>query len=226
MGMYIAGLGIESTAHTFGASIVDSTPNLSVIFAALPIFEKKIETKLSTLHMRFTTKVFLNSLNRTETESLILKRIESVNGEGLKPFSPESINRIYEVTGGFPREIIKTCDLLLREASRDNIFFLNQEFVDTVLKPKDIEEPEKLRITLTDKQNKILLMLNENPDLRPTEIVNHLETDGYKNRNNAIRSINNILRRLLADGMVERRKIKNTYLYSLSGKAKTIFTEA
>jgi type II secretory pathway predicted ATPase ExeA len=207
-------------------TIVDSTPNLSVIFAALPVFEKKIETKLSTLNMRFTTKVYLNSLNKTETESLILKRIESVGGDGLKPLSLESIDRIYEVTGGFPREIIKTCDLLIREASRNNVFVINKEFVDTVLKPKSVEKPEKLRITLTDKQNKILSTLNENPDLNPTEIVSHLETGSYKNKNNAIRSVNNILRRLLGDGMVERKKIKNTYLYSLSGKAKTIFTEA
>lgn len=206
-------------------TIVDSTPNLSVVFAALPVFEKKIETQLSTLFMRITTKTYLNSLNRPEVESLILKRIEDVGGDGLKPLSLESIGQIYEITGGFPREIIKTCDLLVREAAHNNISIINKSFIDYVLKPENITKPGKLRISLTNKQNKLLTLLNETPDLAPSEIVENLDVESYKNRNNAIRSINNILRRLLMDGMIERRKIKNTYFYSLSGKAKTIFTE-
>lgn len=207
-------------------TIVDSIPNLSVIFAGLPIFEKKLEANLPTLFMRITTKTYLNSLNRSETESLILKRIESVDGDGLKPFSPESIDKIYEITGGFPREIIKTCDKIVFEAARNNISVINQSFIDLILRPKGEIYLEKVKISLTKKQRKILSLLSKTPDLTPSEIVEHLEFKGYKNRNNAIRSVNNILRRLLSEGMIQRKKIKNSYLYSLSGKAKTIFTEA
>lgn len=207
-------------------TIVDSLPNISVIFAGLPIFEKKLDAKLPTLSMRITTKTYLNNLTRSETESLIQKRIEGVDGEGLKPFSSESVDKIFETTGGFPREVIKTCDKLVKEAAEKNISNINQSFVEEVLKISKIPEPIELKSTLSSKQTDILKILNENPNLSPADITAHLDISNYKSRNNAIRSINNILRRLMADELLQRKKLGNTYVYFLTGKAKTIFTEA
>jgi len=207
-------------------TITDSIPNLSVVFAGLPIFEKKLESQLTTLSMRITTKCYLNILNKPEIESLILKRIENVDGEGLKPFTTEAINKIFEITGGFPREVIKTCDVLVKNAAEKNISIINQSFIDEILKPSKIPESVEFKISIPSKQRNILEILNENTNLTPSEIVDHLDLTEYKSKNNAIRSVNNIVRRLMKDELLQRKKLRNSYVYFLTGKAKTIFTEA
>jgi DNA-binding MarR family transcriptional regulator len=207
-------------------TLSDSIPNMTVILAALPIFEKKIETELPTLFMRITTKAYLNNLSKPELESLILKRIENVDGGDLKPFSSDSIERIYEITGGFPREIIKTCDKLVKEAATKNIIAINAGFVDQIISPQPPSQQIELQATLSKKQNQILRLLNEESNLSPSSIIDHLDLSSYKNKSNAIRSINNILKRLLRDDLIQRKKLGNTYVYYLSPKAKTIFTEA
>lgn len=207
-------------------TLSDSIPNMTVILAALPIFEKNIETRLPTLFMRITTKTYLNNLSKPELESLVLKRIESVDGDGLKPFSSVSINRIYEITGGFPREVIKICDKLVKEAVSKNITTINESFVDQIIHPVPVPLQVELQTTISKKQNEILKILNEEPNLTPSSLINHLDISSYKNKNNAIRSINNILKRLLHDDLIQRKKLGNTYVYYLSPKAKTMFTEA
>lgn len=204
----------------------DVVPNMSLIFAALPAFEKKINSELPTLSMRVTTKVYLESLSNIETESLIKKRIEDVGGSSIDPFTSEAITKIYDITGGFPREIIKKCDTLVKEASQKNIDSINKKFVEQSLQIPTSAEPEKIKLILTKKQTDILSLLSENKKLSPAEIVSFIGTEGYKSKNHAVRSINNILRRLMKDKLLKREKLGNTYLYFLTGKAKTLFTKA
>lgn len=206
-------------------TLVDSTSNTIIILAALPVFEKIIETKIPTLFMRITTKSYLNNLSRSEVESLILKRIESVNGRELKPFTSSAVDQIYEITGGFPREIIKTCDKLIKEAALNNVPLIEKNFVNQVIQPSVIKSVE-FEASLSKKQFEILHILNANPNISPTKIVDNLDINSYKNRNNAIRSINNILKRLLSDGYVQRKKLGNMYVYNLTPKSKTVLSEA
>lgn len=206
-------------------TLTDSTPNMTVILAALPIFEKKVEARIPTLFMRITTKTYLNNLSRSEVEALILKRIESVNGNELKPFSLNAIDRIHEITGGFPREIIKICDRLIKEAALNNVSTINSSFVDEVIQPP-VAKPLELEVTLSKKQYTILHILNENPNLTPTSIINNLDITSYKDKSNAVRSVNNILKRLLRNGLVQRKKLGNTYVYYLTPKSKTVLAEA
>jgi len=207
-------------------TLTDSVPNMTIILAALPVFEKKIETRLPTLFMRITTKTYLDNLSKPEVESLISKRIENVDGNGLKPFSYNSIDRIYEITGGFPREIIKTCDKLIKQAALKNITTINASFIDQVIQLSPALQPMELQATLSKKQKQILKILNENPNLTPSSIIDHLDISSYKNKSNAIRSVNNILKRLLRNDLIQRKRLGNTYVYNLTPKSKTFFTEA
>lgn len=207
-------------------TINDATTNMTLIFAGLPIFEEIINSKLPTLSMRITTKVYLKSLSDVETESLIKKRIEDAGGKGIEPFTSDSMTKIYDITGGFPREIIKSCDILVKNASQKNIHTINKKFIEQTLKISTVEEPEKIRLILTNKQKKILSLLNKQEKLSPSEIVSSIGTKGYKTQSHAVRSINNILKRLMKEKLLKREKIGSTYLYYLSGKAKTIFTKA
>jgi len=207
-------------------TLVDSVPSLSIVFAGLPVFNERLESDIPTLSMRITTKTHLNTLSKSETQSLILKRIESVGGDGLKPFASNTIERIFEITSGFPREIIKTCDRLVREASRKNISSIDRNLVDEIISTTETPSPHEFKLNLSKKQKMILNILNEKPNLTPAEIVDHFDISGYKNRSNAIRSVNNILKRLIGIEMIRRKKLGNSYVYYLSGKAKTVFAEA
>lgn len=207
-------------------TINDIVPNLLLIFAGLPTFEKKIETELPTLFMRVNTRVYLEFLNDIETESLIQRRIEKAGGEGIKPFTRDAVEKIYEITGGFPREVIKICDELVREAAKNNISTINASFVDQAFAGLKISEIEEIKISLTSKQTEILEILNKQPNLSPTEIIELFDIKSYKSKSHAIRSINNILRRLMKEDLLKRKKVGNKYVYSLSGKSKTLFTEA
>jgi len=205
-------------------TIIDSIPNVTIVMAGLPKFERILETKLPTLFMRITTKVYLDSLNRDETEDLIRRRIERSGGEGIKPFTVEAIDEIFRITGGFPREIIKTCDKLVMEAAAKNLTTITPQFVKEVISPAEVEE-EKIEVILTPKQKRILKILNENPRSIPSVIVEKLGIK-YEKRGNAVRAVNNILKRLMREGLVNRQKVGNAYAYSLTGKGKTLFTEA
>ncbi|MCD6403547.1 MAG: AAA family ATPase [Candidatus Aenigmarchaeota archaeon] len=206
-------------------TLTDLVPNMTTVMAALPPFYDMLQKKLPTLAMRVTTKVSLGSLSRTETEDLIRKRIDKAGGDGIKPFTIESIDEIFKVTGGFPREIIKLCDTLIREAFKKNLSTITPQLVYEVAKPKpDIQE--EVKSALSKKQVSILEILNDHPNLTPSQIVEYLDKSEYKDKNNAVRAVNNILKRLLADGFVERRKQGNTYTYNLTGKAKTLFAKA
>ena len=176
-------------AHEFSISglewirtIVDSIPNFCVILAGLPVFENKLETKLPTLWMRITTKAYLNSLSISETESLISKRIESAGGKGIIPFNSEAINKIFELSGGFPREIIKNCDKLICEAAKKNIITINQNFVDEVIIAPNIPKSVELKISITEKQKQILQLLNEFTNLTPCDIVEKVDTSHYNQK--------------------------------------------
>ncbi len=208
-------------------TISDIIPNLLLVFAGLPSFEKKIETELPTLFMRINTKVYLKSLTNTETEALIRKRIEKVGGNGLQPFTSDAVEKIYEITGGFPREIIKVCDQLVTEAVKNNLPTINSSFTERLLRVElPVSEGVELRVGMTLKQREILELLNKNPNISPMEIVEFIGTENYKTKQHAARSINNILRRLMADELIKRKKIGTSFVYSLTGKAQTVFAEA
>jgi len=208
-------------------TLADMTPNTIFIFAGLATFENMIDTQIPTFSMRITTKIYLKNLNDVETESLIRKRIENIGGNGLGPFTPDASLKIFKTTGGFPREIIKTCDRLIKDASQKNISTINKTFVENLFHIPGVDESfEETTISLSKKQKKILDVLNKQPKISPTKIVEFSEFPEYKNKNNAIRSVNNILKRLMRDELIERKKSGNTYVYFLSGKAKSMLAKA
>lgn len=207
-------------------TLCDITPNLTLVFAGLPSLERKLEDELPTLLTRVSTRVYMEPLNVPETESLIRKRIESVGGKDLGPFTSDSINKIHSITGGFPREIIRICDEMIQESVKRNISSITVQFIEEKYNKQDIPTQIEQKILLTPRQRQIIELLNKQPNLSPTKIVNTIGIDGYKTKNHAIRSINNILKRLMDDDIVNRKELGNSYLYFLSGKGKALLTEA
>lgn len=218
--------------------LIDQIDNISLVIAGMPVVEEKL-SQLQTLDQRITTRINLISLDKNETRELIKRRIESVGGKGILPFTEDSVGRIYDKTGGFPREILKLCDRLVNSALEKNLDAITlkdiEEHKEIELPKVRVEEPkvtfmptppsdEQIR-NLPFKQRKILELLSKKDWLTPTTIVEDLEMKSYKSKGHAVRSVNNILRRLMLDGYVQREGRGKAFMYALTPKVKTMFVE-
>ena len=220
--------------------LTDQIDNVSLIIAGMPLLENKIKAELETLDQRITTRIALNSLGRIDTKQLIQKRIESVGGKEIEPFTDAALEKIYERTGGFPREVLKFCDRLINTAMEKNLDVIDakdvEEHKEIELPKVRVEEPvvtfmpkppseEQIR-NLPYKQKAILEILSKKDWLTPTAIVEESDMKSYKSKGHAIRSINNILKRLMLDGFVTRESRGKAYMYALTPKIRTMFVKS
>lgn len=220
--------------------LVDQIESVSLVMAGMPILDQKIKSDLETLNQRITSRITLNSLTLDETKDLIKKRIEDSGGTGIKPFTDAAIDKIYHRTGGFPREVLKLCDRLVNTAIENNFEAIDasdiEEFKEMEMPEVRVEEPvvtfmpkppseEQIR-TLPYKQRKILEILSKKDWLTPTAITEELGLKSYKSKSHGVRSVNNILKRLMLDGFVQREARGKAFMYALTPKVKTMFVES
>ncbi len=214
--------------------------DVSLIIAGMPVLEQKIKSELETLDQRITTRIALAALSKSDTRDLIKKRIESVGGADLEPFTDSVLEKIYERTGGFPREVLKLCDKLSNSALEKGLNRIDvkelEEFRE--IEPSDVrvDEPvvtfmprppteEQLR-QLSSKQKQILEILSKKDWLTPTALIDGLDVKSYKSKGHAIRSVNNILTRLMREGYVQRESRGKAFMYALTPKVRTLFVQA
>jgi len=206
-------------------ALTDHIDNLYVVMAALPVFEGTLKSKLESLLRRVGTRVELTTLTKSETRELIKKRITRIGGDDIKPFTSGTIDYIFQRTGGFPREILRLCSELVQEAADRNISTIDSDFISETRKPDQRLSIEALDM-LPERQRLILDTLSKGGEMTPSGIIDALDLEEYKNRDNAIRSVNNLLRRLMKEGLAERKKVGKTYRYVVSSKFQTLMVEA
>jgi len=97
-------------------TICDQVEGMQMILAGLPTLEDLLRKNLETLRSRIVTKIELVTLNKEYTRELIRRRIESVGGRDILPFTDDVVDEIYKRTGGFPREVLKMCNDLVQRA--------------------------------------------------------------------------------------------------------------
>jgi len=212
-------------------TLTDQIDNLTVVIAGLPILESILRDRLETFIRRMSMKIELTNLTRTETRELIKKRIEWVGGEDIKPFTSETIEEIYDKSGGFPREVIRICNDLVQKAMENNISTIDSSFLsESDFSSVVHHSPKRISVgsidSLPSKQKHIIEILWKYGELTPTEIVEKMDMDDYKSKDNAIRSINNILKRLVKDGTIIRKRRGKSYMYVLSDKIRTLMVHA
>ena len=207
-------------------TLTDQIDNLSTVITGLPVIESVLGNNLETFMRRVNTKVELTNLTKSETRELIKKRIEWVGGDDIKPFTSETIEYIYEKTGGFPREIIRACNDLVKKSIENKISTIDMNF----LKDSDIKTPRRVSFaslsSLPSKQRDILEILTKNGELTPSEIVDKMNLEAYRSKDNAIRSVNNILKRLVREELILRKRRGKSYQYTLSDKMRTLLVDA
>jgi type II secretory pathway predicted ATPase ExeA len=220
--------------------LTDQIDNVSLVMAGMPVLEEKIRSELETLDQRITTRINLSALNKDEMRELIRKRIESAGGEGIKPFTEAALDKIYDRTGGFPREVLKFCDRLVSSALEKDFSVIDERLIDEhremELPKVRLEEPsvtfmpkpptdEQIR-NLPMKQRVILDLLYKKDWLTPTAIVAEIDPKNYKSKGHAIRSTNNILKRLMLDGYVQREERGKAFMYALTPKVRTMYVQS
>ena len=207
-------------------TLTDQIDNLSIVIAGLPTLESILRDNLETFTRRVNIRVELANLTKSETRELIKRRIEWAGGEDIKPFTSETIEHIYEKTGGFPREVIRICNDLAQKAIENHISTIDMNF----LEDSEVTAPKRIHLgsmdALPSKQRNILEILGKHGELTPAEIVEKMDLDAYKSRDNAIRSINNILKRLVKEGMLIRKRRGKSYQYAVSDKITTLMVNA
>jgi len=206
-------------------TLTDHVDSLLVVMAGLPVFDNILKNNLETFMRRVNIRIELTNLTKSETREMIKKRIEYMGGDDIKPFTQDSLNYIYEKTGGFPREIIRVCNDLAQAAVDRNISIIDSDFLKESVSPDERISLDKIT-TLPERQRLILETLTQHGELTPTEIIQKLETDDYKDRENAVRSVNNLLRRLMKEKLVERKRYGKAYLYTISERYKTLLVDA
>jgi type II secretory pathway predicted ATPase ExeA len=206
-------------------ALVDHVDSLSVVLAGLPVFETMLKSSLETFVRRVDVKAELTNLTKSETRELMKRRIENTGGEDIKPFTHGAIDQIYERTGGFPREIIRLCNSLAQKALERNISIIDTDFLREVDEPTPRISLDKIN-SLPDRQRLILETIGQHGELSPSELISKMEINEYKDRENAVRSVNNLLRRLMKEKLVERKRTGKTYRYSVSEKYQTMLVSA
>ncbi len=205
--------------------LCDQIDNVSIVLSGLPVFEEKLRDELETLRKRISVRVELVSLTKEETRELIEKRIHDVGGVEIEPFLPETIDVIYERTGGFPREIIRICDTLVTNAIESGKRIITPDLVSYKEPAKKENVSLKIMEDITDLQKRIIESISAR-SLSPGQIADKIGMRNYKSRQHAVRSVNNILKRMMDENMVERKRSGRAFVYVLSPKLKTMFVKS
>ncbi|MBW6451180.1 MAG: AAA family ATPase [DPANN group archaeon] len=241
-------------------TLTDHIENSILILSGLRKLKTDKLNNIETLDTRINVNVQLSTLTKNESVKLVKKRIESVGGQNINPFTLDTISEIYTICGGFPRETIKICNKLILNAINtksmiiDNIDEENEntqedkkqltEHTDknntiqmvnkeqreqkSVLYHKYMTDTNQITRNsidmLTKKQRDIINILSNKP-ATPTNIINIISLKEYKTKNHALRSINNILRRLVDSGYITRERQGKAYIYKLTPKVKVFLID-
>jgi len=107
-------------------------PLVRLVLVGGPALEERFASpKLDSFSQRLSARCYLESLNRTETQSYIHSQVDQAGGEGRRIFPESSCQSVFQATGGVPRLINQVCDHALLLA-----YVAGRRRID----PADIEE--------------------------------------------------------------------------------------
>ena len=106
---------------------VGDIQGVNLVLAGLPETREKIKRDSPPLFDRIILESYIEHLSLEETRDLIKKRIESVGGQEIKPFTNEAIENIFKMSKGRPRMILKVCDWVMTDAIRNNLEVIGAE---------------------------------------------------------------------------------------------------
>ena len=195
-------------------ALSDNVENMSIVMAGLPRFERDLGERLETLRKRISVKINVLSLTKEETYQLIDRRLGYAGGGSI--FPTDLLEYIYDKSAGFPREVLRICDEVLRKAYDKGSTSLTKEIV-----VEETTATEPIVSSAVPNKQRLILEALVNP-ITAAALAEKF-TQHYKSKQHALRAINNLLHRLMTRGYIEREHYEKTYIYKLSTKARTAF---
>jgi len=191
--------------------------NASLIFSALPIFDQMLERELETLRRRATRRIIISNLkNESEVKELIEKRIAlASNGKGRNPFTSEAIAKIFQLSHGLPREILRLCNASLIKAVTCGSAIIEEKHVPSEIEVEKKEEEKAFDLSALPRRQREILQAIIDGARTSSEIVEKIDISRYKSREHALRSVNNILQRLMKAGLITREQRGKGFVYFL-----------
>ncbi len=206
-------------------TLSDQIYGMTLILAGLPKLKSDYLSMLETLSQRISLEVELNALSKEDSVNLVKRRISNVGGQGLEPFTMDALINVYDNSGGFPREVLKICNNLIHMAIERNSTIIDSSYFDSKPQVNVVEQLNSAMEKLTEKQRAIVDVLDDGPKT-PSQLINMIDITDYQSHSHALRSVNNILRRLCDMGLVMREKSGKAYMYKISPKLKSIKVSA
>jgi type II secretory pathway predicted ATPase ExeA len=199
--------------------------NMSIVLSGLPVFEDQLHNNLETFVKRVTAKISLLSLTKEDTKELIIRRVKNAGGSG-NEFTDSVIEKIYEYTGGFPREVLRVCDEIVNNAMMKGSMHVEFDVGGGREEIKSEAQTQTPSIVekMTPMQREVLELLSKRPST-PGQIADLIDLTKYKSRQHAVRSVNNVVKALQEDGYLERKKEDKAYVYSLAPRISTLFVK-
>ncbi|MDD5111688.1 MAG: hypothetical protein PHG85_04020 [Candidatus Altiarchaeota archaeon] len=129
-------------AHEFKAEITEPLKTLgdiegvTMVMASLPDGEEEFKNHSKPLYDRIVGRVNLNGLNEGEVSDMIVKRIENCGGFGHKPFTENALKKVYQLSKGNPRTVMKICDQAVKMAIENNSDKIDEAFINPADLPR------------------------------------------------------------------------------------------
>jgi general secretion pathway protein A len=99
-----------------------------VLSGQLELKDRLSDKRNKAVASRVSTYSILSPLTFDETREMIIHRCRFENIEN--PFTPEAIERIYEVSGGVPRSVLKICAFAYHIKELENLTEITPEFIE------------------------------------------------------------------------------------------------
>ncbi len=226
--------------------VLADTRGCKIFLAGLVNFGKRLTEMFRPLDDRVTLKFFLNPLDYETTVELIKQRVRFFSGNqksAITPFSEGAFKVIYQLSGGYPRAILKVCqDAVIKmfTKGRDSVdaddilpagaaksVMISPSIIDVkAMEVKDLEREMKSfrdqlafdssSLNYTEIETLKFLAIKE--DVTPQDVAEGIGITAG--------TAGNILRKLKEMGYTFRKKQGRTFSYTLYSHYRREFTRA
>jgi type II secretory pathway predicted ATPase ExeA len=108
----------------------DALTRMSILLLGLPTLSSRLR-KVGELSERIAVTTPLSGFTAAETADYVITAIKRVNGRE-DIFSPEALNRLFEITAGNPRRINRLCDMALLVGYAEQLSQITEAHIDAV----------------------------------------------------------------------------------------------
>lgn len=190
-------------AHRLSSDIAQYLQDLSdletvvLVYAALDGFYIQHLPEIHrTLYDRVVEVINLSLLTTDEIKEMIIKRIKSVGGKGIEPFTEDALDLIAEASGGAPREALKICGTAIIKAITGKIEKIDRSVIEDVISRKPSEIINRIR-QLGKREKEVLRIFVKKSAITNKDVQTELKISSQ--------AAYNILARLMEKELIEAK---------------------